>query len=327
MEVGQSWPKLAKVRLRRVIMSILVGLHHSTRYTYDRSVSLGPQVVRLRPSPYCRTRIASYSVAVKPEQHFVNWQLDPYGNWLARYVFHGKTNEFSIDADLVADLEAINPFDFFVEPYAETWPFEFPSGLREDVAPFLKPEPAGTRTRELLRSIQREPQNTVDFLVTLNRRLHHLIRYVTRLEGDVQTPEETLASGSGSCRDTAWLLVQTLRHVGLPARFVSGYLIELRPDENPTDGGGPEHDRASLHAWTEVYLPGAGWIGLDATSGLLCGEGHLPLAATPHYRSAAAITGTVEPSEAVLSYEMSVARITAKPHAIVPCFGEASPSS
>ena len=253
-------------------MSILVALHHGSRYAYDRPISLGPQVVRLRPAPYCRTRIPSYSLTVTPTQHFVNWQQDPHGNWLARYVFPEKTTELSITVDLRADIEVINPFDFFVEPYAEKWPFKFPPELHEDLAAFVEPDPATPRVKEFVASIWREPRNTVDFLVELNHRLQRMIRYLIRMEPGVQTPEETLASGAGSCRDTAWLLVQILRHIDLPARFVSGYLIQLRPDVKPLEGAaGAEFDFSDLHAWTEVYLPGAGWIGLDATSGLLCG--------------------------------------------------------
>jgi transglutaminase-like putative cysteine protease len=235
----------------------------------------------------------------------------PYANWLARFVFGEQTTAFSLAVDLQADIAPINPFDFFLEPYAESWPFTFPADLREDLAPFLSADPAGAHMKELVRSLAREPQNTIDFLVVLNRRLRHLIRYVTRLEGGVQTPEETLASGVGSCRDTAWLLVQVLRHAGLPARFVSGYLIELRPEAKPPADAADEieRDRAELHAWAEAYLRGAGWIGLDATSGLLCGEGHLPLAATPHHRSAAPVTGTVEPCAVRFSYDISVRRI------------------
>jgi transglutaminase-like putative cysteine protease len=291
-------------------MSILVGLRHTTRYTYNRPISLGPQVVRLRPAPHCRTKIPSYALTVKPTQHFVNWQQDPHGNWLARFIFPKKTTEFLIDVDLRADLEAVNPFDFFVDPSVETWPFTFSSEQREDLATFLIPEPAGPRLQELIRSISREPHTTVDFLVTLNKRLAGMIHYITRPEAGVQTPEETLVSGIGSCRDTAWLLAQILRHISLPARFVSGYLIQLRSDGNPLNGdAGVERDVAELHAWTEVYLPGAGWIGLDPTSGLLCGEGHLPLAATPHYRSAAPVIGSVEPCEVGFSYDISVRRI------------------
>ena len=187
-------------------MSILVGLHHATHYTYDRPISLGPQTVRLRPAPHCRTRIPSYSLDVTPAEHFVNWQQDPHGNWLARFVFPEKTSEFSITVDLLADMEVINPFDFFVEPYADKWPFKFATDLREDLASFVDPEPAGPRLKDLVQSISREPRNTVDFLVELNQRLAHMIRYIVRMEPGVQTPEETLAAGAGSCRDTAWLL-------------------------------------------------------------------------------------------------------------------------
>jgi len=300
-------------------MSFLVGLHHVTSYRYDRPVSLGPQVIRLRPAPHTRTAIKSYSLKVLPTNHFVNWQQDPHGNWIARYVFPEKTTEFSFAVDFIADMQVINPFDFFVEPYADVFPFEYPEALRTDLAAFLEPEPAGPLLQEFMRTLSRGPMNTVDYLVVLNQKLQTTVRYVTRMEPGVQTPDETLQAGSGSCRDSAWLLVQIMRQLGMPARFVSGYLIQLKPDLKPLDGpAGATEDFTDLHAWTEVYLPGAGWIGFDPTSGLLCGEGHLPVAATPHYGSAAPISGAVDGPSDDFSFEMRISRIAEKPRVTFP---------
>ncbi|KIP90480.1 MULTISPECIES: transglutaminase family protein [Pseudomonas] len=300
-------------------MSIHVALHHVTHYRYDRAVNLGPQIIRLRPAPHSRTRILSYSLSVEPGEHFINWQQDPQGNYLARLVFPEKTRELRVEVDLVAEMAVFNPFDFFLEPYAEQIPLTYTAGEQRELAPYLVKLPGEARFNEYLASIDRTPKASVDFLVALNQRLAADIDYLIRMEPGVQTPEQTLVNASGSCRDSSWLLVQLFRHLGLAARFVSGYLIQLSADVKSLDGpSGTEVDFTDLHAWCEVYLPGAGWIGLDPTSGLFAGEGHIPLACSPEPSSAAPISGAVDDCESEFSHEMRVERIWEAPRVTKP---------
>ncbi|GGL73813.1 DUF2126 domain-containing protein [Wenxinia marina] len=300
-------------------MAITASITHLTHYKYDRPVTLGPQIIRLRPAPHSRTRVISHSLKVSPAGHFVNHQQDPYGNWLARFVFPEPVTEFRIEVDLVADMTVYNPFDFFTEESAQEWPFGYPEEFREDLSIYMTPEAAGPLLSAFLATVPRETTGTVDFLVDLNARLQREIDYVVRLEPGVQTPEETLGSARGSCRDTSWLLVQVLRHLGFAVRFVSGYLIQLKPDLVSLDGpAGTDHDFTDLHAWAEVYLPGAGWIGLDPTSGLLTGESHIPLAATPHYRNAAPVVGMASYAEVDFHFDMQVTRTAEHPRITKP---------
>jgi uncharacterized protein (DUF2126 family)/transglutaminase-like putative cysteine protease len=300
-------------------MSIKAAIYHLTHYRYDRPVVLQPQVIRLQPAPHSRTKVLSHSLRVSPSQHFVNVQQDPYGNYLTRFVFPERVTELKIEVDLVADMTVYNPFDFFVEESAEIWPFQYPEDLREDLAIYMHPEPAGPMLSQFLAGIDKSPQNTVNFVTALNASIQNAISYIVRMEPGVWSPEETLTNARGSCRDSSWLLVNALRHLGFAARFVSGYLIQLKPDLVSLDGpAGTDHDFTDLHAWCEVYLPGAGWIGLDPTSGLLTGESHVPLAATPHYRNAAPISGFASYAEVDFAFDMKVTRVAEHPRITKP---------
>jgi uncharacterized protein (DUF2126 family)/transglutaminase-like putative cysteine protease len=300
-------------------MSIRVSLRHVSSYKYDRPVTLSPQLIRLRPAAHCRTPIEAYSLKVKPAAHFLNWQQDPFGNFMARVVFPEPQREFEVEVGLIADATVINPFDFFVEPEADKYPFSYPPSMRESLAPYLEIREDGPLLKAWLKRIDPKPRSIVTFLMELNQGLSKGIKYCIRLESGVQSCEETLKSASGSCRDSAWLLVQALRHLGIAARFASGYLIQLRPDAAPQEGpAGPAADFTDLHAWAEAYVPGAGWIGLDSTSGLMAGEGHIPLSCTPSPEDAAPISGAVSACESSFDHAMEVARIREAPRVTAP---------
>ncbi len=274
-------------------MSIHVSLNHKTHYRYDRRINLGPQVVRLRPAPHCRTPILAYSLKIAPATHFINWQQDPQANYLARLVFPEPTNEFSVEVDLVAEMAVFNPFDFFLEPSAENYPFTYDAALARELRPYLETEPAGSAPRRLAQHKSRAKNSAPSTSSSTSTSACKAKSATSSAWSPASRPaRKRSALRTGSCRDSAWLLVQILRHLGLAARFVSGYLIQLAPDVKPLEGpAGPTSDFTDLHAWTEVYLPGAGWVGLDPTSGLLAGEGHIPLACTPDASSAAPISG------------------------------------
>ena len=300
-------------------MSIHVALTHKTHYSYDRLVKLGPQIVRLRPAPHSRSKVLSFSLQVEPAEHFVNWQQDPFSNYQARLVFPKKAREFKVTVDIVVEMAVYNPFDYFLEPKAEKFPFRYEPLLAAELAPYLAADPLTKRLKACLARVDKRKRATNDFLVELNQMVHQDISYEIRMEPGVQTPDTTLKRGAGSCRDSAWLLVQLLRHCGLAARFVSGYLIQLKADVKSLDGpSGAEADFTDLHAWCEVYLPGAGWIGLDATSGLFAGEGHIPLACTPQPSGAAPIEGGVDKCEVTFQHLMAVTRVFESPRVTKP---------
>ncbi|GAB3737847.1 transglutaminase family protein [Spirosoma lituiforme] len=279
-------------------MSTRIAIHHHTQYDYDRMVSLSPHLIRLRPVAHSRATIESYLLTIQPANHIVHWQQDPFGNFIARVDFWEPMQSMSIDVDIIASLEPTNPFDFLLDTHAISFPFEYEAQQKKDLAPYLEATEQGTQYDQWLQTIDRTTQNTIDFLIGLNRRIFQDIAYTTRMEPGVQTAEETLNRAIGSCRDSGWLLVQTLRRFGLAARFVSGYLAQVVP-EGPSE---LKENSLALHAWAEVFIPGAGWIGLDPTSGMLATEGHIALACTSEPTGAAPVTGTSEIAETTLSY-------------------------
>src|SRR6201995_466760 len=300
-------------------MAIRVAINHKTAYQYDRFVSLSPHIFRLRPAVHSRTHIEAYSFKVFPENHFINWQQDPFGNYQARVVFPEKTKELRIEVEVIANMTVINPFDFFVEEYAEHFPFKYREQLKGELIPYLEIKEDGPLLNKWIGGLGKSKKNIHDLLVYINRKLSQDSNYNIRMEAGVQTCEETLGLALGSCRDSAWLLVQIFRRLGLAARFVSGYLVQLTADIKSLDGpSGPENDFTDLHAWTEVYVPGAGWIGLDPTSGLFAGEGHIPLACTPDYVSAAPVVGASDPCETEFSFSNTVTRIHEDPRVTKP---------
>ena len=300
-------------------MPIKAAVYHRTTYNFDRPVNLSPNIIRLRPAAHCRTPIESYTLNIKPKNHFINWQQDPYGNFLARVVFLEQAESLSIEVELIADMSVINPFDFFLEDYAQQYPFTYPDRLKKDLQPYLEITEKGPLLLDLMQQVDQKQQPTLDFLVAVNQLVNQTLGYNTRMEVGVQSCEQTLSTKRGSCRDFAWLMVQLFRHLGLAARFVSGYSIQLKPDEKPLEGpAGVSQDVTDLHAWVEVYIPGAGWIGLDATSGLVCTEGHIPLACVPDFQNGAPIEGATDVCEVTFDFENTVKRIHEDPRVTKP---------
>jgi transglutaminase-like putative cysteine protease len=297
-------------------LAIKVALNHRTTFKYDKEVSLGPQVARLRPSPHCRTPILSYGMTVSPNPVSSHWHQDPNGNYLARLLFAGKTEELVLEVDLIADLSPINPFDYFLEPEVEHYPFRYPDSLARSLEPYVELQPGGPLFQKFIDQLPVDSTPTLSFLVDLNQRIRDQVGYLTRFEPGIQTVEETLSIATGSCRDSSWLLVQVLRHLGIASRFVSGYLVQLA--SAGAEGEGEKQDSLDLHAWAEAYLPGAGWIGFDPTSGLMATEGHIPLACTPEPPDAAPITGTVERAGVAFSYSMTARRLLDAPNGEKP---------
>lgn len=282
-----------------------VRVKHTTEYLFDRSVAISPHLVQLRPAAHCRSPILSYSLLATPSDHYVHWQQDPFGNYLARFIFSTPSQSLRFDVDMLIDVIPYNPFDFFIEFEAAQYPFNYSARLRRDLSPYIEVTEPSAIVGRWADKFRKESTETVDFLVALNQSMKSEIEYIVRLEPGIQSCEETLNGRRGSCRDISWLLIQVLRELGLASRFVSGYLVEVAGDSKID----ATQSAANLHAWVEVYITGAGWIGLDPTSGMLADAHHIPLACAPWPDSVAPIIGATEPCEVEFKYSSSAEKV------------------
>ena len=279
-------------------MTHRVRLVHRTTYHYPRPVQLGPQWLRLRPLPDPRISPPEYALALDPAPLTLHWLTDPLGNQVARFALATPTAQLAITVTLDLDVTPRNPFDFVLDAGAVGWPFDYPASDAAALAQYMAPD-AGPLV-QAMRGQTGARADTVELLRGLAARVQARVGYIVRMEAGVWTPERTLQEAQGSCRDSAWLLVTLLRLHGIAARFVSGYLVQLP--------GGGKPDGAELHAWAEAYLPGAGWLGIDATSGAMAAEGHVALAVAPHPLEAAPLIGTMEPVQSRLETSVTVER-------------------
>ena len=301
-----------------------IRIRHETSYRYPKPAIFGPHTIRLCPADHAGASVLSYNLQLNPEAE-VRWQRDPWGNRIARATFSEGTQSDSLTlvVDAAFDIRPVNPFDFFVDDRCRDLPFSYPDELTTELEPFLARPSVGPLLAQFLESCPAHGYVT-DHLVRLNRKIAKEVQYIIRNEPGIQTSEETLRSARGSCRDSAALLVDAFRAQGLAARFVSGYLIQLADEGNiPNEARGVEHDVLDLHAWAEVYVPGAGWVGLDGTSGLLTGEGHVPLAGTVDPAHAAPVDGTTNLTANAVHFDMAVQRLGHEPRPRRPYTDEA----
>lgn len=274
-----------------------VSVKHRIDYGYDHKVLLSPHRFRLAPQRDTQAIIEGYSFVLRPANR-IYWQHDVYGNKMARADFDEKTDFMSVEVTLEIELTSLNPFDVLVDDESQRFPFLYPSIVKNALLPYLQIVDRSSALTAFVGCAEKFHGETLSFLVQLNQHVCNYIRYVQRLEPGVQSCEMTLRTRTGSCRDSAWLMVQVLRRLGLASRFVSGYLIQL---------GTASGDSVELHAWTEVFIPGAGWIGLDTTSGLFTSEGHIPLAIGPGPEQVAPVEGLTEPCSASMTYQFELA--------------------
>ena len=271
-------------------MSTRIALTHTIDRRYARRLVLPTHWLRLRPAPHTKAAIEAYSLSVGTEPHFLNWVRDPFENHLARLDLPEPVFGLNMAVDIVADLAPANPFDFLTEPYAASFPFEYPEQLQKELTPYLHLPKAGPRLADYLGALDADSAYIIEKLGKLTGNVHRSLAIVGSAQPGAVDLEDVVKRGTASPWEAAWLMAVSLRHLGVAARFTAGYRVVLASEAVPihawtADAEDSETslwlDSASLHAWCEVFLPGAGWIGLDPSAGLFTHEGYIPLTATP----------------------------------------------
>lgn len=285
-------------------MSTRIALTQRYEYRFSRSVQLSTHWLRLRPAPHTAGRISAYSLRVHAETHYLNWLRDPFENHLARLDFPDPTDAVTLEIDLIAELEPVNPFEFLVEPFAASHPFDYPEQLRKELAPYLRRGTSGSKLNQFLKKLKLKSGYITEQIGAINEYVSNALAVTGPGNPGAIDLETVLHQGHGSAWELAWLLTLTLRNVGLAARVTQGYRIFLDAKAKT--------DTVSNHAWSEVFLPGAGWVGLDPCGGLFINEGYIPLASAPEPLRVLPIAGYRECCEETFNETISIRRLSPK---------------
>lgn len=260
-----------------------IRINHVTEYHYHSAVTFGEHRAMLRPREGHDLHIVSSSASLTPAAD-VRWLRDFYGNSVAVLTFLEPSDCLRLASDVLVEIHDVDPLDCQIKPTAEAYPFQYPLHEQVEIVPYRVPsyEHDGPALQEWLKSIYQAGRSisTFQLLNALNSRIFETFRYVRREEHGVQTPCETLQKGSGSCRDYAVFMMEAVRHLGFAARFVTGY-IQMANDQH-----------GATHAWTEVYVPGAGWCGFDPTNNKTAGAEHVAVGVAREQEKAAPLTGS-----------------------------------
>ena len=258
-------------------------VRHKTRYEFDRKVFFEPHLLRFFPRCSPHLKLLRHELSISPIPAGLSVIEESTGTMAHACWFDGMHEYLEIEAVFSVAVASRNPFAFLIHPSENNQlPLAYESNETVILAASLEANPLNEEMHHFVDGIiYSATRQTLPFVVALNSAIGERCRVVTREDGPPQTPETTFSNREGSCRDLTWLQIHLLRSVGIAARFVSGYFY--------LDA---EEPRWELHAWVEVYLPGAGWFGVDPSHGIVCAVGHIPIAASPIPAQTLPVTGT-----------------------------------